>query len=146
MLPDDVLLEIFDFYHDADEEDMLYFFNADDKQRMEEWVALAHVCRRWRSVVFQSPHRLNLRLLCTPKTPARDTLDIWPPFPLIICDNDYKFKVEPSSVDNIIAAFEHNDRVCQIDLICSSRSQLRYVMDPAVHKPFPELIDLHLGM
>ncbi len=28
MLPDYVLLEIFDFYHDTDEEDMLFFFRS----------------------------------------------------------------------------------------------------------------------
>jgi hypothetical protein len=58
MLPDDVLLEIFAFYAD---EDM-----NEDFERVEEWKTLAHVCRRWRSVAFQSPRRLNLRLLCTP--------------------------------------------------------------------------------
>jgi hypothetical protein len=64
MLPDDVLLEIFDSYVDED------VYGDFEEQRIEEWVTLAHVCRRWRSVVFQSPHRLNLRLLCTPQTPG----------------------------------------------------------------------------
>ena len=79
---------------------------------------LAHVCRRWRTVVFQSPRRLNLRLFCTPGTPARDSLDIWPPFPLIISESHDPFYEETSSVDNTIAAFEHSgsDRVCQIEL------------------------------
>src|SRR6266852_949881 len=136
MLPDDVLLEIFDFYHDADEEDMLYFFNADDKQRMEEWVALAHVCRRWRSVVLQSPHRLNLRLFCSPKTPARDTLDIWPPLPLIVSNSGYGL----SGVDNVVAALEHSDRVCHIDLHIYSTSEWEHVPNSAaMQKPFPEL-------
>jgi hypothetical protein len=78
MLPDDVLLEIFDFYVD---EDMREDF---EPQRIQGSITLAHMCRHWRSVVCQSPRRLNLRLLCTPKTPARDILDIWPPLPLII--------------------------------------------------------------
>ena len=80
---------------------------------------LAHVCRRWRSVVFQSPRRLNLRLLCTPKrakTPARNTLDIWLPLPLVIRDVDDIFYGELPGADNIIAALEHNDRVGQIEL------------------------------
>ena len=79
MLPDDVLLEIFDFYVD------------EDIGTIQEWITLAHVCRRWRSVVFQSPHRLNLRLVCRPTTPVRNTLDIWPPLPLII----YEFDDQP---------------------------------------------------
>ena len=113
----------------------------------EGWITLAHVCRRWRSVIFQSPHRLNLRLFCTPKTPTRDSLDIWLPLPLIIrhipLDNDEP----PSIMDNTIAALERNDRVCQILLDFSSSSQFEYVEDSAaMHKPFPELTDLWLSM
>ena len=126
MLPDDVLLEIFDFYVDMGE----YF----ESQRIEEWIRLAHVCQRWRSVVFQSPLRLKLRLLCTTRTPARDALDIWPPFPLLIYDRDN----EPGEMDNIIAALEHNDRVCQIILGCLSSPKLEYITDSAaMHKPIP---------
>src|ERR1700733_14738550 len=106
MLPDDVLLEISDFYVEDDED--LKPFGA----RIDAWITLAHVCRRWRSVVFQSPLRLNLRLFCTLKTRARDILDIWPPLPLVVCGID----CDPSRVDNIIAALEHSDRVCQIEL------------------------------
>jgi hypothetical protein len=89
MLPDDVLLGLFDFYADEDvdedfEPSLRVKAKQKQKQRIEAWITLAHVCRRWRSVVFQSPRRLNLRLLCTTKTPARDTLDVWPPLPLII--------------------------------------------------------------
>ena len=130
MLPDDVLLDIFDFYVDKD---------------FEEWITLAHVCRRWRSVVFQSPHRLNLRLVCTHKTRVRDTLDVvWPSLPLIIRHAE-NIKDGPSCVDNTIAALERNDRVCQIGLDCL-RSSLEYVTNSAMQKPFPELTDLHLSM
>jgi hypothetical protein len=104
------------------------------------------VCRRWRSVVFQSPHRLNLRLLCTTRTSTRDTLDIWPPLPLIIRDVNDIFDYEPPGVDNIIAALEHNDRVCQIKLTYLTSSDLGSVTDSAaMHKPFPELTDLQLS-
>jgi hypothetical protein len=141
MLPEDVLLEIFDFYVD---EDMDKDFGLFKKQRIEEWITLAHVCRRWRSVVFQSPRRLNLRLLWTPKTPARDIL-VWPPLPLIIhCSYGLLNRWNStSSVDNIIAALEHKDRVCQIELI---NPEFGYVTDSAaMHKPFPELTHLRLG-
>src|SRR5712675_2359159 len=69
--------------------DILYFYVDEDRKYYEKrgvWIALAHVCRRWRSLVFQSPRRLNLRLICTPKTRVRNTLDIWPPLPLVISD------------------------------------------------------------
>ena len=77
MLPDDVLLEIFDLYVDED----LY---EGESYEIEVWQTLVHVCRRWRRVVFGSPRRLNLRLVWTPGTPARDMLDVWPSFPLLI--------------------------------------------------------------
>jgi hypothetical protein len=101
MLPDDVLLNIFDFYMPAEDD---YF------KKKDEWTALAHVCRRWRSVVFQSPNRLNLRLVCTPYTRVRETLDIWPPLPLIISTNYRPSYKSDNLQDNIIAALEHNNR------------------------------------
>jgi F-box-like len=139
MLPDDVLLEIFDL--DLDE-DMYNYIESFEEVR---WVRLVHVCRRWRSVVFQSPRRLNLRLLCTPTTPAKDSLDIWPPLPLIIRDiGDFSDK---PSMDNIIAALEHSDRVCEIDLNNISSEHLGYLTNSAaMQKPFPELtyLDFHM--
>jgi hypothetical protein len=39
---------------------------------------------QWRTLVLESPRRLNLRLFCTPKTPVKDTLDVWPALPLIV--------------------------------------------------------------
>jgi hypothetical protein len=90
------------------------------KKAVEAWQTLVHVCRRWRSVIFESPRRLNLQLVCTSETPARDTLDVWPPLPLLIHVSDYP----TPSVDNIIAALEHSDRVCQITLEYVTSSQL----------------------
>jgi hypothetical protein len=134
MLHDDILIEIFDLY-------VIESFH-----QIQEWITLAHVCQRWRSVVFQSPHRLNLRLLCGPNTLARGTLDIWPPFPLIIRCVNAIFHDEPTSLDNIIAALELNDRVCQIQLNFFSSSHMGYVADSAaMQKPFPDLTDLWLG-
>ncbi|KAI0291180.1 hypothetical protein B0F90DRAFT_1779209, partial [Multifurca ochricompacta] len=51
---------------------------------MWEWHRLTHVCRRWRYLIFASPHRLDLRLLCTNGTPVRRTLDCWPALPISI--------------------------------------------------------------
>ena len=146
MLPEDVLLEMFDFYVDENMgEDMDEDFEPSEKQIIEEWITLAHVCRRWRSVLFQSTHRLNLRLLCTPETPTRDGLDIWPPLPLIISDVRGTFDDGPSGVDNIIAALERNDRVCQIVLGRLTTSQLGSVTDSAAMlRPFPELTHLRI--
>jgi F-box-like len=144
MLPDDILLEILYFYVDEDVDEAIdEDSEPSQRQRIEAWITLAHVCRRWRSVIFQSPRRLNLRLLCTPNTPARDTLDIWPPLPLIIRNFGGIFYDGPRGADNIIAALEHNDRVCQVKLCDLSISQLKCVA-AAMDEPFPELTDLRL--
>jgi hypothetical protein len=142
VLPDDVLLEIFDFHADED-------FEIPEKPRIEERITLVHVCQRWRRVVFQSPRHLNLRLLCTHKTRARDTLDTWPPLPLIIRDSYgvLNRRNGTSGLNNTVAALEHNDCVCQIQLINLTSSQMGYVTDSAaMQKPFPELTHLRLGM
>ena len=126
MLPDDVLLEIFDFF-------------VRDAYRIEGWQTLVHVCRRWRRIVFGSPLRLNLRLFCSKKTPARHTLDVWPALPLIVvCDE------RAESVDGIVAVLERSDRVCNIDLVGFERSDLEK-LSAAMQVPFPELTDLLLS-
>jgi hypothetical protein len=141
MLPDDVLLKIFDFYLDGDVDEYV------EGVVEEQWINLAHVCRRWRSVIFQSPRRLNLRLVCTPYKPVRDTLDIWPPFPLIIYNFDFICEDERSCLQNIVAALEHSDRVRKIRIEALTSSEMEYVTDSAaIQKPFPELTDLHLGL
>ena len=134
MLPDDILIKIFDFHVD---EDIDKYFKI---QRSLKWMTLVHVCRRWRIVVFQSPRRLNLRLICTPETPLRDTLDIWPPLPLDIRDIYQSY----TSVDNTISFLELNDRVRQIIFSCSEQ-RMEYIMDSmALYKPFPELTHLSI--
>ena len=128
MLPDDVLLGIFDFF--VEEERPL-------KVHVEVWQTLVHVCRRWRSLVFGSPRRLNLRLVCSGKTPARDTLGVWPAFPLSIeCEE------MAESVDNIIAVLERSDRVCDIYLDFKGLDLDK--LSAAMQVPFPELTYLRL--
>jgi hypothetical protein len=124
MLPDEVLLGIFDFYEDKVPLSPFNFCAEGSplyaKTIIETWQSLVHVCRRWRTIIFASPRRLNLRLFCTPKTP-RDALDFWPPLPLVISGHDCRTK----GVDNIVALLEHSDRVCQIKFLDISSSPFR---------------------
>jgi hypothetical protein len=130
VLPDDVLVEIFCFYVDMSPWNL--------KREVEAWQTLVHVRRRWRTVVLGSPRRLNLRLCCTPKTPAKDTLDVWPALPLIV--NGY---MNPSGTDNIIAALGQSNRVCHVSLWDLAGWQLEQVL-AAMQVPFPELTELLL--
>ena len=125
MLPDDVLLEIFDFF-------------VREAYHIEGWKPLVHVCRRWRSVVFGSPLRLNLRLFCSNSTPARDTLDVWPALPLFIeCIGRAEI------MDDIVAVLERSDSVCKIYLMNLKRSDLG-TLSAAMQVPFLELTSLWL--
>jgi len=131
VLPDDVLLEIFDFY-------IIMNPAFGEKTKAEAWQSLVHVCLRWRNLVFGSPCRLNLRLQCAPKTPARDTLDVWPALPLIVKGN-----MGLSGTDNIIAALGQSNRVCEVFLRDLAGWQLESV-SAAMQVPFPELTELRL--
>ncbi len=128
ILPDLALLEIFDFY----------LIGA---ASIEAWHTLVHVCRKWRDIVFRSPHRLNLRLSCQGRTPVRELLDIWPLLPIVVWGNDQ----EKYGSDNIIAALEHNDRICGINLSMGATSQQLKNVLPAMQEPFPALTSLLLG-
>ena len=131
MLPDDVLLAIFDFC-------VVEYLPRE--REIEAWQTLVHVCRRWRILVFASPRRLNLRLVCAAKTPARDALDVWPALPLVIqCD-----PIQIGHMDNVVALLEHSNRVCQIKLFSLSSSDLEKV-SAAMQVPFPELTHLDLS-
>jgi hypothetical protein len=131
VLPDDVLLEIFDFYVDKS-------ISYEDKTRIEKWQLLVHVCRRWRTLVLGSPRRLNLQLCCTPETPAKDILDVWPALPLIV-----EGYMTSSGTDNIISALGQSNRVCQVFLRYLAGWQMEQVL-AVMQVPFPELTDLQL--
>src|SRR6266481_1436191 len=82
------------------------------KTEVEAWQSLVHVCRRWRNIVFGSPRRLNLRLICTPKTRVRDTLDVWPALPVLIWGN----MLFSPGADDLIVALGQTNRVCEVYL------------------------------
>jgi hypothetical protein len=126
MLPDVALLEIFDSYMDG--------------ARIDAWHTLVHVCRNWRDVAFCSPRRLHLQLCCKARTPVRELLDIWPPLPIVVKDYGY----EPWDEGNVIAALEHNDRVCDFHFARVPSAHLEKVL-AVVQQPFPALTRLHLG-
>jgi hypothetical protein len=126
-LPDVALLRVFDF--------------CVDNPRIYTWYTLVHVCRKWRSIVFGSPRRLDLRLHCNTSTPVRETLDVWPPLPIVISSVGHNRR----GVDNIIAALEHNDRICQVDLFYYPSSHFEKVL-AVMQRPFPALTSLWLRL
>ena len=136
-LPDNVLLETFEFYLDKDDPDEFgYGHNYDG------WQTLVHVCRTWRCIVFASPRRLDLKLYCTRRRSVNSkTLDIWPELPIVIDAQDMQSK---DDVTNIIAALRHHNRVCKIyySNVQIEDSLLKAFV--AMDEPFPLLTSLEL--
>jgi hypothetical protein len=131
MLPDVALLEIFDVYIYEE----VYDLDEREDEGIEAWQTLVHVCRKWRHVVFGSPRRLNLRLYCGASTPVRQTLDVWPPLPIVI----HVLGTKTWDEGNIIAALEHNDRICQLIHVGTEK------VLAAMQQPFPALTHLHIA-
>ena len=149
MLPDEVLLAIFDFYVVANLYQDLYYDEIPDRGiddypfaniKIQSWQSLVHVCQHWRSIVFGSQSRLNLQLCCTTRTPAVETVDVWPALPLVI--QDY---VSGTSVDDLVAHLKLSDRIRQIKLCFrTSESSRNEELWTTMQAPFPELSVLFL--
>jgi len=133
MLPEDILLELFYFY-------------VDENNQIEAWCTLAHVCQRWRHIVSAFPRRLNLRLLCKDTTRGlTEMLDIWPALPVVIQANFFRTTQQVDGADNVIAAMRHNDRICEVTLMGVPSSLLASERFAAVtQEPFPALTHLDL--
>jgi len=134
-LPDNVLLETFHFYKDD--------FENSAHSYTWRWKTLTRVCRRWRHVVFGSPRRLDLRLVCTNTTPTTRLLDIWPPFPIVVLLLSLFQEVDGNGVENLIAALKCHDRISEIRLFYVSGPVLEKLV-AVLHEPFPVLTNFML--
>jgi hypothetical protein len=132
-LPDDALLEIFKFYVDEVCEDPV--------EDVDGWHTLVHVCRKWRDIVFSSPRRLNLRLLCAYRRSVTEMLNIWPELPINVRITGGPNKAD--EIENHLAALELTDRVSEIYLEDNPTLELeRFVA--AMRVPFPVLTRLDI--
>jgi hypothetical protein len=127
-LSDKVILNIFYYYLEASP---------------RHWPRLAHVCARWRRIVFASQRALHLRLFCTHGTPVQEYLDFWPTLPIVV---EYGGSLDldaPAAEDeeNILASLKQSDRVCSISLTVTS-SLLEKLS--SIERPFSELEGLVL--
>ena len=88
-LPDEVILEIFDYYRRS--------INSYDHQWRENyaWFNLAHVCRKWRAVTFASATRLDLGITVGPTKPAHIKTILSGPFPIHL---DYELVPEDGNI------------------------------------------------
>ena len=138
LLPNELLLDIFDFYQ----------VDASDPSGLPwRWHTLVHVCQRWRQIVFASPGRLDLQLVCTPRTRVKELLDSVPPMPIVIFDSFEYPPPDPTPSlgdgSQIVPAFEQYDSVCCIQLGPLPSVFLEKIT-PVMQQTFPNLE--HLGL
>jgi len=135
VLPDNALLDIFDFYRDDRTTWIISFLPIPWR-----WQTLTQVCRRWRYIVLGSPRRLDLRVVCSNTTPTRTSLDIWPPFPISVINGYSRLGEGKRDLENLIAAIEHRDRIFEIHI--NDAEMLECVLEnlvPVMQEPFPAL-------
>jgi len=141
ILPDDVLVEIFDFYIIVDDRGSYAPLNT--------WHALVHVCRRWRYLVFASPRRLNLRLVYHGHRPISEVLDTWPVLPITLISRLESSELPKSDQrrDNLVAALEseHYNRISEIHISETTSSHWERLA-AAMKKPFPNLTYLDVSL
>ena len=102
-----------------------------------------HVGRGWRQVVFGSPIRLDLQIICTSTTPVRKYLGLWPALPIRVeYYSDGTDFNKASNEDNIVYALEQTDRVCDVRLHITDSEMEK--ISAAMWEPFPELTRLEI--
>lgn len=85
------------------------------------WHTLAHVCQRWRRIIFAWPNQLGVQVECKSGTGIAKVLDVWPTFPISIWS---KFDDKIPDGGDIIAGLKHRDRLAGVKLWGLTRSQL----------------------
>ncbi|KAH9176356.1 hypothetical protein EDB89DRAFT_1940648 [Lactarius sanguifluus] len=136
VLPEDVLLEIFDF-------DRLLPVERSWEYPWQ-WHRLIHVCQRWRRVVFSSPRRLDLRLFCSNGTPVKETLAFWPALPIVMRYGGFPGSkpASPEDEENIMTALRHPDRMYEIGLTIDGSLGDRLATE--MQRTMPSLVALSL--
>lgn len=133
-IDNDSPLQMFSCYRLADE---------DSWNLRHEWRNLAHVCRRWRYLVFSAWAHLDMCILLTNDSPSLDKLSHLPPLPLAIDYSDGNRTVAWKDEVNIHLGLQYYGRVRQVALHAPS-SSLRTWFEP-MNKVFPRLRDLYLS-
>jgi hypothetical protein len=142
ILDDDSLLNIFCLYRpvliNEDEANVSNMLERGEWRRKHWWLKLAHVCRRWRTLVLASTSYLRIGLVCTYDSPVRDMLAPWPPLPLIMdyADNGHELTVE--EVQRICLTLQYRDRIRRIRLSVH-QAYLRNIVTAFIDKEFPML-------
>lgn len=135
-LHEELLLEVFDFYRYADEDDWATRWG---------WLPLTHVCRRWRNAVLASPRHLGLALRCTAGTPVLEVLNHFPSLPLSVdysVSGDSVWAPSDEQKQNLSVVLDHMSRVRDIWLCMPGPSFQELIARMEGPAPALERLDL----
>ena len=139
-LPDEVLLEVFDSYRQGIGE-------SDNQWRKKHaWFNLAHVCRRWRAVVFASSSRLDLNITVGPKNTGHIKTMLSGHLPILIDYYPGNLRrpiraITGSALRRMHAVLRYHDRVREISF--GALDIEKFISAANYH--FPALESLALG-
>jgi len=141
-LPVEILLEIFDFYRQKFDFERQRNYDRSWNNK-NGWFKLAHVCRKWRSVVLTFSSRLQLRLFFEAQTPTRAAvLTALSSLPIVV---DYRRQLfwNVALQNRLTSALRYPLRVYKIAL------SVTYTNRDMIHKaldfsfPILESLELH---
>ena len=134
-LDNDSLLQIFSHYRLND---------GDNWSLRLTWRNLAHVCRKWRYLIYDLWSHLDICLLLTNESPSIATLSHLPPLPLVIDCLDTRTGTKArKDEENISHGLQWHGPVRRVTIRAPS-SSLREWLE-LMNNPFPRLRDLSLS-
>jgi hypothetical protein len=132
-IPDELLVEIFDFYRQH------------NVHSYQWWFKFIHVCKRWRAVMFASSSRLDLCFVLKPKMGGHMKTIMsrhFPPLPIQIkYDREYP-ALKSKDMSRVLAALKRPDRIRGIAFTGDSDNFRK--LFKATKCPFPALESLEL--
>jgi len=128
MLDYDSLLNIFNHFRLED---------VDSWNRQLTWRKLAHVCRKWRYLVYDSWSLLDMYILLTNGSPPMGSPAYLPPMPLVIEYRNNTTAWVLHDKENIFTGLQRHDRVRRIILQAPSPSLRTCLV--ALNEFFPQL-------
>ena len=138
--------------HELDSDSLLQIFShyrlkyEGNWKRRHTWRSLAHVCQRWRYLMFDMWSHLDMSLVLTINSPSINTLLHLPPIPLFIYSPDHgkgaMSVMSRKDEENIRFGLQWVDRVVQVYLRARPSSLRRCLGQ--MNQLFPRLGDLSL--
>jgi hypothetical protein len=118
----------------GDEKDLNRLLGGMPWDKGHWWYQLAHVCQRWRIIIFRSASYLRLSLVCTNGTPVQNMLSHSPPLPLTVdyIDED---GITAEDEEGILLESEQCHRVRHLHLVFPVQNLQKLVM--VIDEEFP---------